>query len=194
MIDTSPSLALVATIVVLVTVGVYLLLERSLSRVLLGVIVLGNGVNLLFLVAGGRAGGAPIIGQTPEDRMTDPLPEAMVLTAIVITMGVAAFILALVYRLFVLNRDDDDLEDDTEDRKLRHGDLRTAPDRDRSDDPLTGADTGAGDLFDDEGNPLTPEQYAEVHRMKIETDLMPSDNEVIDEIGLEETDESGGDR
>ena len=50
MIDTSPNLVLVALVVVLVTVGVYLLLERTLTRVLLGVITLGNGINLLFLV------------------------------------------------------------------------------------------------------------------------------------------------
>ncbi|MGV9826940.1 MULTISPECIES: Na(+)/H(+) antiporter subunit C [unclassified Gordonia (in: high G+C Gram-positive bacteria)] len=181
---------------VLAACGAYLLMERSLIRMLLGLLLCGNAINLMILVISGAMGDPPILGRESENRPhdADPLAQAMVLTAIVITMGVAAFILALVYRLFVLNRDDDDLEDDTEDRKLRHGDLRTAPDRDRSDDPLTGADTGAGDLFDDEGNPLTPEQYAEVHRMKIETDLMPSDNEVIDEIGLEETDESGGDR
>lgn len=117
MIDTSPSLALVATIVVLVTVGVYLLLERSLSRVLLGVVILGNAVNLLFLVAGGKAGGAPIIGQTDEDAMSDPLPQAMVLTAIVITLGMTAFLLAMAYRSWQLNRHDE-VQDDLEDRRI----------------------------------------------------------------------------
>ncbi|WP_182112412.1 MULTISPECIES: Na(+)/H(+) antiporter subunit C [unclassified Actinotalea] len=117
MIEMSPSLALVATIVVLVTVGVYLLLERSLTRVLLGVIILGNGVNLLFLVAGGRAGGAPIIGLTPEGEMSDPLPQAMVLTAIVITLGMTAFLLAMAYRSWQLNRHDE-VQDDLEDRRI----------------------------------------------------------------------------
>ena len=67
------------------------------------------------------------------------------LTAIVIMMGVAAFVLALVYRLFVINRDDDDVEDDEEDVKILSGSLGTAPDRDRSDDPLTHSDTPTGD-------------------------------------------------
>ena len=57
MIDMSPNLTLVAVIVVLVAAGVYLMLERSLTRVLIGVVLIGNGINLLILTAGGRAGG-----------------------------------------------------------------------------------------------------------------------------------------
>ena len=114
---TAPNIALVLTIVVLVAAGVYLLLERSLSRVLLGVIALGNGINLLFLVAGGRAGGAPIVGLTPEEDMSDPLPQAMVLTAIVITLGMTGFLLAMAYRSWQLNGHDE-VQDDAEDRRL----------------------------------------------------------------------------
>ena len=124
------------------------------------------------------------MGRSSDNRATDadPLAQAMVLTAIVITMGVAAFVLALVYRLFVLNRDDDDLEDDTEDVKILSGSLDTAPDRDRTDDPLTLADTSAGDLYDDEGNPLTAEEAAARHELLLETDLMPTESDdVIDE-------------
>ena len=117
MIDTSPNLVLVALVVVLVTVGVYLLLERTLTRVLLGVITLGNGINLLFLVAGGVAGGAPITGLTPEEEMSDPLPQAMVLTAIVITLGITAFLLAMAYRSWQMNRHDE-VQDDLEDRRV----------------------------------------------------------------------------
>ena len=57
MIDTAPNLTLVLVAGALTAVGVYLLLERSLTRVLLGVIFVGNAVNVVFLVAGGRAGG-----------------------------------------------------------------------------------------------------------------------------------------
>ena len=117
MIDTSPNIVLVATIVVLVTAGVYLLLERSLTRVLLGVIMIGNGVNLLFLVAGGAAGGPPIVGLTPESAMSDPLPQAMVLTAIVITLGISAFLGTIAYRSWQLNRHDE-VQDDQEDRRV----------------------------------------------------------------------------
>ena len=116
MIDMSPNLVLVVTIGVLFAAGVYLLLERSLSRVLIGVILIGNGANLLFLVAGGAAGRPPIVGDTDEP-MSDPLPQAMVLTAIVITLGMTAFLLALAYRSWQLHRHDE-VQDDVEDRRI----------------------------------------------------------------------------
>lgn len=165
--------------------GAYLLMERSLIRMLLGLILAGNGINLLIIVITGGMGNPPIKGQTAGDRAhdADPLAQAMVLTAIVLTMGVAAFVLALAYRLFVLNRDDDDVDDDTEDVKILTGSLQTAPDRDRSDDPVTGADTAAGDYFDDDGNPLTAAEFDARHRTTIETDLMPDDvDDVADEL------------
>src|SRR3954452_9509948 len=117
MIDMSPNLVLVVTIGVLFAAGVYLLLERSLSRVLIGVILIGNGANLLFLVAGGAAGRPPIVGATPEGQMSDPLPQAMVLTAIVITLGMTAFLLALAYRSWQLHRHDE-VQDDVEDGRI----------------------------------------------------------------------------
>ena len=115
--DMSPNLTLVVVIGVLVAAGVYLLLERSLSRVLIGLVLIGNGVNLSFLVAGGAAGGAPIVGTTPVGEMSDPLPQAMVLTAIVITLGMTAFLLALAYRSWQLHRHDE-VQDDLEDRRI----------------------------------------------------------------------------
>ena len=117
MIDMSPNIVLVVTIGVLFAAGVYLLLERSLSRVLIGVILIGNGANLLFLVAGGAAGRPPIVGVEPEGQMSDPLPQAMVLTAIVITLGMTAFLLALAYRSWQLHRHDE-VQDDVEDRRI----------------------------------------------------------------------------
>lgn len=117
MIDTAPNLTLVVVAGALAAVGVYLLLERSLTRVLLGVIFFSNAVNVVFLVAGGRAGGAPLIGSTDEDAMSDPLPQAMVLTAIVITLGMTAFLLALAYRSWQLNQHDE-VQDDLEDRRV----------------------------------------------------------------------------
>jgi multicomponent Na+:H+ antiporter subunit C len=113
----TPSLALVATIVVLTAAGVYLVLERSLTRILLGIIMIGNAANLLFLVSGGRAGGAPIIGHGPPEEMSDPLPQAMVLTAIVITLGMTAFVLTMSYRSWQLNGHDE-VRDDVEDRRV----------------------------------------------------------------------------
>jgi multicomponent Na+:H+ antiporter subunit C len=104
------------TIGVLVGCGVTLLLERSLSRILLGVILLGNGVNLL-IVFGGRSGDPPVAGVGDEAVMSDALPQAMVLTAIVITFGFTAFLLAISYRSWYLNGDDE-VPDDLEDRQI----------------------------------------------------------------------------
>ena len=111
------NLALVLLIGVLFGAGVYLLLERSLSRVLIGILLMGNGANLLLLVAGGAAGGPPIIGTGPEEEMADPLPQALVLTAIVITLGMTAFLLAMAYRSWQLHGHDE-VQDDLEDARI----------------------------------------------------------------------------
>ena len=118
-----------AACAVLIATGVTLLLERSLVRVLAGVIFLGNGVNLLILTAGGPAGRPPIGARAAAGGTADPLPQAMVLTAIVITLGMTAFLLALVHRTWQLTGSDE-VQDDTEDRMVRlrsrQGDLRSA--------------------------------------------------------------------
>jgi len=114
--DTTPNLTLVVVIAVLTAGGVYLLLERSLSRIVLGIILLGNAVNLMILVAGGAAGSPPIVGLS-DRPMSDPLAQAMILTAIVITLGLTAFLLAMSYRSWQLNRHDE-VQDDVEDRRI----------------------------------------------------------------------------
>ena len=121
----TPNLTLAVVAGALVAAGVYLMLERSLTRILVGVLLASNGVNITFLVVSGAAGGAPIIGVTPKQEMSDPLPQAMVLTAIVITLGVTAFMLTMAYRSFQLNGNDE-VPDDVEDaaiRRLAHEDL-----------------------------------------------------------------------
>lgn len=132
MIDMSPSLILVLAVGAFVTAGVYLLLERSLTRVLLGFILIGNGVNIMFLIAGGRAGGAPIIGLTPESEMSDPLPQAMVLTAIVITLGLTAFVVAMAYRSWQIHGHDE-VQDDLEDRRIARLAAKNLPTTDDTD-------------------------------------------------------------
>ncbi len=109
----SVDLVLIITIGVLVACGVTLVLERSLTRILLGFVLMSNGINLMFLVSSGRPGPAPIIDVLGE-RTADPLPQAMALTAIVITMGVTAFGLALAYRTWQIDGNDD-VQDDFED-------------------------------------------------------------------------------
>lgn len=85
---------------VLFAAGFHLILQRGLPQLVLGLALLTNAANLLvFTVAGISRAGAPIVdeqGSTPAS--VDPLPQALVLTAIVIGFGVIAFALALVYR------------------------------------------------------------------------------------------------
>jgi multicomponent K+:H+ antiporter subunit C len=83
---------------VLVGAGVYLLLRARTYPVILGIMLIGYGVNL-FLVAMGRVGvGSPPIIRDGVGVYTDPLPQALVLTAIVIGFGMAAFIIVLALR------------------------------------------------------------------------------------------------
>ena len=110
--------ALILTSAAVIGCAVYLILERSLTRVLVGLVLLSNGVNILFLVAGGPRGHAPILGSEQEGRMSDPLPQALVLTAIVIGLGTTAFLLAMAHRSWQLTGHDD-VQDDAEDAAVR---------------------------------------------------------------------------
>ncbi|MCP2638376.1 Na(+)/H(+) antiporter subunit C [Microbacterium sp. HD4P20] len=115
------SLVLIVVMAVLFACGVYAMLERSLTRVLIGFLLLGNAANLLLLIVMGRPGVAPFFGTaaTP-DEMSDPLPQALTLTAIVITFAVSAFLLALIYRSWQLGQADT-VVDDEADRAVREG-------------------------------------------------------------------------
>jgi len=110
------TVTLALTVGALYAVGTYLLLQRTLTRIVLGLAVMGHGANLLLLLAGGRGLRAPIIDDV-GGPYSDPLPQALALTAIVITFGVTAFLLALAYRSWRL-RHDDEVEDDVEDRRI----------------------------------------------------------------------------
>jgi multicomponent Na+:H+ antiporter subunit C len=88
----------------LTATGVYLLLQRSLLRMVFGVILLSNAANLVVLAAGRTLRAAPPIVpegmMAPVDPLANPLPQALVLTAIVIGFGLAAFAFALLYRTY----------------------------------------------------------------------------------------------
>lgn len=103
------------TIGVLYACGSYLMMQRSLTRIVIGLALLGHGANLLLLSAGGRAGEPPLVGATGP--VSDPLPQALALTAIVITFAVSAFLLAVAHRAWTLGREDE-VEDDIEDRRI----------------------------------------------------------------------------
>lgn len=104
-----------AVIAVLIAVGSYLLMERSLTRVALGVGVIGNGVNVLIIASGSEPGEAPIIGR--DGVLTDPLPQALVLTAIVIGFALLTFLMTLAWRNWTITGNDE-VEDDVEDRMI----------------------------------------------------------------------------
>jgi multicomponent Na+:H+ antiporter subunit C len=108
------SVVMAATAAALFTIGTYLLLQRKLSRVIIGLGLIGHGANVLF-VNSGRRGLPPIIGQGDPRDFADPLPQSLVLTAIVIGFGTTALLLALAYRSWLLTNDDE-VEDDIEDR------------------------------------------------------------------------------
>ena len=107
------NLLLAATAGLLFSIGTYLVIQRKLSRIIIGVSLLTHAANVLFIMAG-RRGDAPIIGTGSADGFSDPLPQALALTAIVISFGVTAFLLALAYRSWILTSDDE-VEDDVTD-------------------------------------------------------------------------------
>lgn len=112
-------LVLVAVMVVMYSCGVYLMLDRTLTRLLLGFLLVGNATNLLIFLMSGSFGAAPLVGEADPEDMSDPLPQAFILTAIVITFGVSAFFLALIYRSWRLAQDlDDTVQDDESDLEL----------------------------------------------------------------------------
>jgi multicomponent Na+:H+ antiporter subunit C len=186
------NLALLVVVGALVSAGVYLLIERSITRMLLGLMLVGNGINLLLLMSGGTAGSPPIFGRTSETAQgdADPLAQAVILTAIVITMGIAAFVLALAYRSYTINVADT-LEDDPEDKKISQ--RRTpadAPDHDRSDDPITGEPSFSGDAFDSGGNPIPLEKLENIEDLECYVDLHDGDfddddDDLDDDLALE---------
>ena len=88
------SFLLVVLIGVLFAAGTYLLLQRSLTQIVLGIGVLANGVNMLILATSARQGTPPIV-EGNEPPFTDPVPQALVLTAIVIGFALTAFLTAL---------------------------------------------------------------------------------------------------
>ena len=109
------NLVLALTIGLLFAAGVYLMLSRNLIRVILGFLLAGHSVNLLLLSTGG-SGSPPIVGEPNNgEPMADPIPQALILTSIVISLAVSTFLFAMAYRNYILTRDpeiDDVLEPD----------------------------------------------------------------------------------
>lgn len=115
------TLTLAAAAAVLFGVGTYLILQRKLSRIIIGLGLLTHGANVLLITAG-RRGEPPIVGRGEPAHFADPLPQALALTAIVITFGVTTLLLALAYRSWLLTRDDE-VQDDVADRAVARTDV-----------------------------------------------------------------------
>ncbi len=115
------------TAALLFALGTYLLLQRKLSRIIVGLGLIGHGANVLFVNSGER-GLPPLIGEGDPADFADPVPQALVLTAIVISFGTTALLLALAYRSWLLSADDE-VADDIEDRivaRRGYGDVEVA--------------------------------------------------------------------
>ena len=113
--------SLIAVLVgVLFACGTYCLMRRSVVKLVIGIILLSQGANLLVFTSGGLLAGRPAIvragAEAPPAPFGDPLPQAMVLTAIVIGFGLVAFLLALVARAYGAVGDDDMNKYNTTDR------------------------------------------------------------------------------
>jgi len=111
------SIAMIFAVAGLVAAGTFLVTSRSLSRIVLGFGMLGHAAVIALLAAGGPAGSPPIVDGEPVADTVDPLPQALSLTAIVISFGLTLFILALARRQQLLTGDDL-VEDDVEDRRI----------------------------------------------------------------------------
>ena len=144
------SITLIVVMAVLFASGVYAMLERSLTRVLIGFLLLGNATNLLLLIVMGVPGNAPFFGE--EGDLSDPLPQALTLTAIVITFAVSAFLLALIYRSWQLGQADV-VTDDEDDIAVRE---RAESVEDVLDDEVEGPDRGDDATTDFVGTHTAP--------------------------------------
>jgi multicomponent Na+:H+ antiporter subunit C len=115
------TVVLAAAAAALFGIGTHLIMQRRLSRIIIGLGLLTHGANLLLITAG-RRGSPPLIGRGDRSAFADPLPQALALTAIVITFGVTMLLLALAYRSWLLTRDDV-VQDDVGDRAVPRSDV-----------------------------------------------------------------------
>lgn len=84
--------------------GSYLLLQHDFIKVVGGTVLIAHSVNLFIMMSGLSRGNEPIYPLVPGATVSDPLVQAMVLTAIVISFGVSALLISLIYRVYVAHR------------------------------------------------------------------------------------------
>ncbi len=102
---------------IIIAGGIYLMLERHILRFLFGLMLVSNAVNLAILTAGRMTVGAPVLIEAgeylPTPGYANPIPQALILTAIVIGFGLLIFVMVLAHRLFRERKttDVDDMQD-----------------------------------------------------------------------------------
>ncbi len=136
------SIAMILAVAGLAASGTFLVTSRSLSRIVLGFSLLGHAAVIALLASGGRAGNPPIVDGEVDPDAANPLPQALSLTAIVISFGLTLFVLALARRQQLLSGDDL-VEDDVEDRRVaaradepRDAEARGSDGRDTADEEI----------------------------------------------------------
>ncbi|SDC29607.1 Na(+)/H(+) antiporter subunit C [Shouchella lonarensis] len=92
---------------VLFAVGTYLLLSRSILRIIVALMIFSHGAHLLILTMAGLGGKNPPLYHLGDGDFMDPLPQALILTAIVIGFGITAFLVVLGYRTYKVHKTDD---------------------------------------------------------------------------------------
>lgn len=95
---------------ILYAAGIYMLLRRSIVKFIIGIILLSNATNLLVFLSAGIIPGKPVFtgdGIINHAELADPLPQALVLTAIVIGFGIVVYTIALKYKFFEVTGTDD---------------------------------------------------------------------------------------
>ena len=95
------TLLLAATIGVLFGTGAFLLMKPDLFRIVVGVVLIANAANLTVMANGLGRGQSPILPTERGVTVSDPLVQAMTITAVVIGFGVTALLLSLAYRIYV---------------------------------------------------------------------------------------------
>jgi multicomponent Na+:H+ antiporter subunit C len=106
-------LAISLVVAVVFGSGAFLILQRDLLRVVVGVFLISNSASLFIVAAGLTEGAVPILPIPEGAPASDPLVQAMALTAIIITSSVTALLLSVVYRLYV-SHDTVDIEEISE--------------------------------------------------------------------------------
>lgn len=104
-------LLLILLVGILYSAGIFLMLRRSMVKLLLGLLLLGNGANILIFLTGGLTKGKPAIIDGAEKHFTDayadPVPQALILTAIVISFALTAFAIILLKKVYETTGSDD---------------------------------------------------------------------------------------